>query len=168
MQIQAGTLHSLQLLQLQVLLQALDWLPIMTIVKIAFGLMVVLEVILVTHQAELQLRWLWDCLHRHYQQETSQQVWTSLYRLKMISVGIYNGGLVGAFVSPYYTDPISLSLPYHQMPNMANPTMYVVNHPITVTAGQVASQFGQYGGVTQYILPQTIQKLMDSEILSKL
>lgn len=35
------------------------------------------------------------------------------------------GGTGGTFVSPYYTDPMSLSLPYHQMSNMANPTMYV-------------------------------------------
>ena len=47
----------------------------------------------------------------------------------------------GTFVSPYYADPMSLSLPYHQMSNMANPTMYVVNQPITVTAGQVAHWF---------------------------
>ncbi len=48
------------------------------------------------------------------------------------------GGTGSNFVSPYYTDPMGLSLPYHQMSNMANPTMYVVNQPITVTAGQAA------------------------------
>lgn len=77
------------------------------------------------------------------------------------------GGTGGTFVSPYYTDPMSLSLPYHQMSNMANPTMYVVNQPITVTAGQAAPWFGQYGGGTQYLLPQTIQELINSGILSR-
>lgn len=37
------------------------------------------------------------------------------------------GSTNGTFVSPYYTDPMSLSLPYHQMSNMANPTKYVLN-----------------------------------------
>lgn len=39
------------------------------------------------------------------------------------------------------------------MSNMANPTMYVVNQPITVTAGQAAPWFGQYGGGIQYLSP---------------
>ena len=77
------------------------------------------------------------------------------------------GGTGGTFVSPYYTDPMSLSLPYHQMSNMANPTIYVVNQPIIVTAGQAAPWFGQYGGGTQYLLPQTIQELINSGILSR-
>lgn len=76
------------------------------------------------------------------------------------------GGAEGRFVSPYFTDPMSLSLPYHQMPNMSNPTMYIVKQPITVIVGKAAPWFGQYGGGTQYILPQTIQQLINSGILS--
>lgn len=56
------------------------------------------------------------------------------------------GGTGGTFVSSYYTDHMSLSLPYHQMSNMANPTMYIVNQSITVTVGQATPWFGQYGG----------------------
>ena len=78
------------------------------------------------------------------------------------------GGTDGFFSSAYYTDPMSLSLPYHQMSNMANPTMYIVNQPFTVIAGQVAPWFGQYGGGIQYLLPQTIQKLIELGFLSKL
>ena len=77
------------------------------------------------------------------------------------------GGTGGTFAAPYYTDPMSLSLPYHQMKYMGTPTMYVVNQPITVTAGQAAPWFGQYGGGTQYLLPNTIQELLDLDILSK-
>ena len=77
------------------------------------------------------------------------------------------GGTSGTFVSPYFTDPMSLSLPYHQLPNMNNPNLYIVNYPIIVTAGQAAPWFGQYGGGTQYLLPQTIQELINSGILSK-
>lgn len=76
------------------------------------------------------------------------------------------GGAEGRFVSPHYTDPMSLSLPYHQMPNMSNPTMYIVKQPITVIVGKAAPWFGQYGGGTQYILPKTIQQLINSGILS--
>jgi hypothetical protein len=76
------------------------------------------------------------------------------------------GGTGGTFVAPYYTDPMSLSLPYHQLPNMCDPTMYIVNQQITVISGQAAPWFGQYGGGTQYILPQTIQELINSGILS--
>ena len=53
------------------------------------------------------------------------------------------------------------------MQYMGNPSMYVVNQPITVTAGQAAPWFYQYGGGTQYILPQTIQELINLGILSK-
>lgn len=49
---------------------------------------------------------------------------------------------------------------------MANPTMYVANQPITVTAGQATPWFGQYGGI-QYVLPKTIQELINSGILSR-
>jgi len=41
-----------------------------------------------------------------------------------------------------------------------------LNKLIIVTAGQAAPWFGQYGGGIQYILPQTIQKLINSGILS--
>lgn len=76
------------------------------------------------------------------------------------------GDAGGRYVAPYFSDPLSLSLPYHQLANMYNPTLYVVNEPITVLSGQVAPWFYQYGGGTQYILPQTIEKL--GELLSKL
>jgi len=77
------------------------------------------------------------------------------------------GGTGGSFVAPYYTDPMSLSLPYHQLPNMKNPTLYIVNKSLTVTSGTAASWFGQYGGGIQYLLPKTIEELINSEILSK-
>ena len=38
---------------------------------------------------------------------------------------------------------------------------------VIVTAGQAIPWFGQYGGGIQYILPQTIQKLINSGILSR-
>ena len=52
------------------------------------------------------------------------------------------------------------------MANMYNPSVYIINSPITVTAGQAAPWFGQYGGGIQYILPMSIQELLDSGILS--
>ncbi len=72
----------------------------------------------------------------------------------------------GTFVAPYYTDPMSLSLPYNQMANMYNPSVYIINSPIIVTVEQAATWFGQYGGGIQYILPMSIQELLDSGILS--
>ena len=70
------------------------------------------------------------------------------------------------FVAPYYTDPFSLSLPYYQLPNMYNPNLYVVNQPINVIAGQAAPWFGQYGGGTQYLLPEIIRQLLESKAIS--
>ena len=37
---------------------------------------------------------------------------------------------------------------------------------LVVEAGTVAPWFGQYGGGIQYILPQTVQQLLDSGIIS--
>ena len=78
------------------------------------------------------------------------------------------GGTYGRYVAPYYTSPMSLSLPYQQLPNMNNPTLFVVNQSITVNAGEVAPWFGQYGGGIQYILPESIQTLINSGIISYL
>lgn len=41
---------------------------------------------------------------------------------------------------------MSLSLPYHQMSSMSNPTMYIVNQPSAIISGQATLWFGQYGG----------------------
>lgn len=76
------------------------------------------------------------------------------------------GGTGSNFVAPYYTDPFSLSLPYYQLPNMYNPNLYVVNQPINVLAGQAAPWFGQYGGGTQYVLPEIIRQLLESGAIS--
>lgn len=52
------------------------------------------------------------------------------------------------------------------MYDFKNVHLQSVNQQITVISGQAASWFGQYGGGTQYILPQTIQELINSGILS--
>ena len=76
------------------------------------------------------------------------------------------GGIKSDFVAPYYTDPLSLSLPYYQLPNMYNPNLYVVNEPLDVIAGKAAPWFSQYGGGTQYVLPEIIKKLLESGAIS--
>ena len=76
------------------------------------------------------------------------------------------GGTGGTYVAPYFTDPMSLSLPYNQLPIMNQIDLYIVNQELTVQAGTVAPWFGQYGGGTQYILPYTIQSLLDSGVIS--
>ncbi|MDE5867693.1 MAG: TNT domain-containing protein, partial [Anaeroplasmataceae bacterium] len=70
------------------------------------------------------------------------------------------GGEGSPYVAPYFTDPFSLSLPYKQLPNIYTPNLYVVTKPIVVTAGPAAPWFGQYGGGTQYVLPDTIENLI--------
>ena len=49
---------------------------------------------------------------------------------------------------------------------MYNPNLYVVNQPIKIIAGQAASWFGQYGGGTQYVLPEIIRQLLESDAIS--
>ncbi len=77
------------------------------------------------------------------------------------------GGTSGSFVAPYYTSPMSLSLPYAQLPNMNNPQLYVLNQSLEITAGTAAPWFGQSGGGTQYLLPQAIRELLALGIISK-
>ena len=77
------------------------------------------------------------------------------------------GGTGGSYVAPYYTAPMSLSLPYAQLPNMNNPQLYILNQSLEVTAGTAAPWFGQYGGGTQYLLPQAIRELLELGIISK-
>ena len=71
----------------------------------------------------------------------------------------------GSFVSPYFTDPFSLSLPYNQIPNMYNPTVYQVMQPYIVTAGTAVPWFGQYGGGMQYHLGASVAELIAKGIL---
>ncbi len=73
----------------------------------------------------------------------------------------------GTYVSSYFTDPFSLSLPYNQIPNMYNPTIYQVTQPITVNAGPAAPWFGQYGGGMQYDLGKSIAELIVEGILRR-
>lgn len=61
---------------------------------------------------------------------------------------------------------MSLSLPYHRLPIMNQLNLYIVNQDLTVLAGEAAPWFGQPGGGTQYLLPLTIQKLLDLGVLS--
>ncbi|HAR48457.1 MAG TPA: hypothetical protein DCX39_07985 [Firmicutes bacterium] len=42
----------------------------------------------------------------------------------------------------------------------------MINCLITIIAGQAAPWFGQYGGGIQYLLPQSVQELINSGILS--
>ena len=44
--------------------------------------------------------------------------------------------------------------------------LYIVNQDLTVLAGEAAPWFGQPGGGTQYLLPLTIQQLLDLGVLS--
>lgn len=54
-----------------------------------------------------------------------------------------------------------------QLPNMNNPQLYILNQSLEVTVGTAAPWFGQYGGGTQYLLPQAIRELLALEIISK-
>ncbi len=76
------------------------------------------------------------------------------------------GGTCGKYVAPYFTDPMSLSLPYNKLPLMNQLNLYVVNQEFTVMAGKAAPWFGQPGGGTQYLLSLTIQQLLDLGAIS--
>lgn len=71
----------------------------------------------------------------------------------------------GRFVSPFFTDPFSLSLPYNQISNIYNPTIYEVLKPYQVTSGAAVPYFGQYGGGMQYNLGKTVAQLVEEGIL---
>ena len=53
------------------------------------------------------------------------------------------------------------------IPNMNNPQLYILNQSLEVVSGIAVPWFGQYGGGTQYLLPQTIKDLLALSILSK-
>ena len=76
------------------------------------------------------------------------------------------GDASGSFAAPYYSDPMSLSLPYNQMAYMDNPNIYIVNSSFEVISGQATPWFGQYGGGIQYKLPMSILKLLNEGYLS--
>jgi hypothetical protein len=76
------------------------------------------------------------------------------------------GGTGGNFVAPYFTDGFSSALPYDKMSQMFSPSVYVLKEPLQVIAGHTAPWFGQYGGGIQYMLPQSIQALLDGRIFS--
>lgn len=78
------------------------------------------------------------------------------------------GGESGAYVSPYFTDPFSLSLPYDKLSQMNNISVYEVVKPVTVNAGTAIPYFGQYGGGIQYDLGRAIARLIAEGILRRL
>lgn len=77
------------------------------------------------------------------------------------------GGEGGSYVSSYFTDPFSLSLPYDKLSQLNNISVYEVVSPITVNAGPVLPFFGQYGGGIQYDLGKSIAELIAEGILRR-
>ena len=77
------------------------------------------------------------------------------------------GGEGGSYVSSYFTDPFSLSLPYDKLSQLNNISVYEVVSPITVNAGPALPFFGQYGGGIQYDLGKSIAELIAEGILRR-
>ncbi len=73
------------------------------------------------------------------------------------------GDTPGSYVSnigSYYDS----SLPYNRIGQI--PNFYILNEPINVIGGPADPWFGQPSGGMQYLLPQTIQELLEAGIIS--
>lgn len=73
----------------------------------------------------------------------------------------------GAYVAPEGTKYEELSMPYEKE-CMGEPKTYVVKKDIDdVESGRVAQAFDQEGGGTQYILPDSVDQLVDDGYLEE-
>ncbi len=73
------------------------------------------------------------------------------------------GSVNGTYVAPYPSDQFSLSLPYDKIG--MTPSVYVTTTSITVESGYASPWFGQYGGGIQYLLPESVQKLIEQGVI---